>query len=199
MGVVIGTEPTGRWSRPVLRLLSLLVFAAIALTLLWVLAHREPLVEDWTLDRLIRAVWDGEVGTLTISGERVIAETASGARRQVGDLAGTSIIDLLRARGIPEELLSGITVVSVQPRGPIPWLLRWFFSLPIVILVLGLGGALVSRNLLVRKRFVLFIMAPALKRWRALTHRRLCAMWTWANVAQAGACANGASSTVRRI
>lgn len=69
----------------------------------------------------------------------MIVETKPGLRGQVRDTEGISIIELLRDRGIPEERLSELAILSLEPSGPLHWLLRWLWSLPIIILILGLA------------------------------------------------------------
>lgn len=145
MGVVISQKPW-RWREwPGVRLVLLLLAGLVMLTLSWFITYREPPSEDWTVGQLIRAVREGEVSRLHISGERVIVETKPGLRGQVRNSEGISIIELLRDRGVPEERLSALSILSVEPSGPWHWLLRWLWSLPIVILILGLGRKLVNR------------------------------------------------------
>jgi hypothetical protein len=117
----------------------------VVLTLSWVIVYREPPSEDWTLAQMARAVKEGEVRQLRISGERVIVETKPGLRGQVRDVEGVSIIELLRDQDVPEERLSDLSILSLEPSGPLHWLLRWSWSLPIIILILGLGGILANR------------------------------------------------------
>jgi hypothetical protein len=146
VGVVINQKPW-RWREwPGVRLVLLLLAGLVMLMLFWIITYREPPSEDWTLAQLTKAVRQGEVSHLHISGERVIVETKPGLRGQVRNAEGISIIELLRERGVPEERLSALSILSVAPSGPLHWLLRWLLSLPIVILILGLGRIWVNRR-----------------------------------------------------
>jgi hypothetical protein len=146
VGLVISQEPW-RWrERPGVRLVLVLLAGLVMLMLSWIIAYREPPSEDWTLAQLARAVREGEVSHLHISGERVIVETKPGLRGQVRNAEGISIIELLRERGVPEERLNALSIRSVDPSGPLHWLLRWLWSLPIIILILGLGRIWVDKR-----------------------------------------------------
>lgn len=145
MGVVISQKPSHWRELPGVRLVLVLLAGLVMLTLFWVIAYREPPTEDWTVGRLVRAVREGEVSRLHIAGELVSVETKPGLRGQVRNAEGISIIELLRDRGIPEERLSELSILSVEPSGPLHWVLRWLWSVPIIILILGLGGLLVNR------------------------------------------------------
>jgi hypothetical protein len=145
MGVVISQKPA-RWREfPGVRLVLVSLAGLVLLTLSWVIAYREPPSEDWSVGQLVGAVEEGEVSRLHISGERVIVETKPGLRGQIWNAEGISIIELLRDRGVPEERLSALSILSVEPSGPLHWLLRWLWSLPIIILILGIGRVLVNR------------------------------------------------------
>ena len=145
MGVVISRKPL-RWRElPGVRLVLLLLAGLVMLMLFWIITYREPPSEDWTVGQLVRTVREGEVSRLHISGERVIVETKPGLRGQIWNAEGISIIELLRDRGVPEERLSALSILSVEPSGPLHWLLRWLWSLPIIILILGIGRVLVNR------------------------------------------------------
>ena len=139
MGVVISQKPSRRREWPVVRLVLVSLAGLVALMLAWLIAYREPPSEDWTLAQLARAVREGEVSHLRISGERVIVETKPGLRGEVRNAEGISIIESLRELGVPEERLNALSIWSVDPSGPWHWLLRWLWSLPIIILILGLG------------------------------------------------------------
>jgi hypothetical protein len=146
MGVVISQKPS-RWRGwPGVRLVLISLVGLVLLMLSWVIAYREPPSEDWTLAQLARAVREGEVSHLRISGERVIVETKPGLRGEVRNVEGISIIEVLRELGVPEERLSGLSILNVEPSGPLHWLLRWLWSLPIVILALGIGRIWVNRR-----------------------------------------------------
>ena len=139
MGVVISQKPA-RWREfPGVRLVLVFLVGLVLLMLSWVIAYREPPSEDWTLAQLARAVREGEVSHLRISGERVTVETKPGLRGEVRNAEGISIIESLRELGVPEERLNALSIRSVDPSGPWHWLLRWLWSLPIIILILGLG------------------------------------------------------------
>jgi len=146
VGVVISQKPW-RWQEgPGVRLVLVSLAGLVMLALFWVIAYREPPSEAWTVGQLARAVKEGEVRQLRISGERVIVETQPGLRGLVRHTEGISIIELLRDRGVPEERLSELSILSVEPSGPLHWLLRWLWSLPIIILTLGIGRILVNRR-----------------------------------------------------
>jgi hypothetical protein len=146
VGVVISQKPW-RWREwPGVRLVPVFLAGLVVLALFWVIVYREPPSEDWTVGQLVGAVRDGEVSHLYISGERVIVETAPGVRGQIRNAEGISIIELLRERGVPEERLSELSILSFEPSGPLHWLLRWLWSLPIIILILGLGRMWVNRR-----------------------------------------------------
>ena len=145
IGVVISPKPFVWREGPGVRLVLLSLAGLVMLALWWVIGYRQPPSEDWTLAQMARAVKEGEVRQLRISGERVIVETKPGLRGQVRDVEGVSIIELLRDQDVPEERLSDLSILSVEPSGPLHWLLSWLWSLPIIILILGLGGKLVAR------------------------------------------------------
>lgn len=148
MGVVIGAKPSGWIERPVMRLALVSLAAAVLLAVYWLVAYREPAREDWTLAQLAEAVMAREVTSLQIRGEHVLVETTAGTLavvRKTGSARSASIADLLQEQGVSQERLSEFPIDEVAPAGPLGWVLKLLLSVPIVILVLGLGGKLINR------------------------------------------------------
>ena len=103
VGVVISQKTSRRREWPCVRLVLVSLAGLVMLALSWLIAYREPPSEDWTVGQLVRAVREGEVSHLHISGERVIVETKPGLRGEAQTAEGISIIELLRDQGVPQR------------------------------------------------------------------------------------------------
>ena len=140
MGTLVIAAPPD-WKKQLGLLLGLLLLVGgVALAASWVGGRLTQSGDVWTADQAARAIEQGTVKRVILRGNQLTVETRAGARAIVRQDTEGSIIDRLRSLDVPAERLSRIEGV-VEPAPVLPvWLSRWLWSIPIVILLLGIWG-----------------------------------------------------------
>ncbi len=143
MGVLVIAEPPD-WRKRLGLLLGLLLLAGVvALAASWAVGRLGQPSDIWTAGQVARAIEQGEVERLIVRGNEVTVETKDGVHALVRKEGEASILKGLRDMGVPEERLRDIEIVVAAPYPRFFDLVaRLFCGTPIVILLLGIGGAI---------------------------------------------------------
>jgi hypothetical protein len=146
--VVVINANRYRWGwRPGLLAALLLLAGLAAIASYEIIAHRITPAKEWTVAQLAQAVTEGQVTRLSLSNQRMLVETRAGLRALVRNTSGVSGIDLLKELGVAASQLNEIEIVAGEsaPRAGPGLLSVGLCSVPIVVLVLGIGGVLFFR------------------------------------------------------
>jgi hypothetical protein len=148
MGVVIRPQPLFWRGFSVRRFAFILLLTASIILVYLLVALRAPPLGEWSVAQLAHSIREGESKRLTLGDARGVAELTTGIRVIVSADAGQrSLIGSLLALGVTEEQLNAIEISHEEP-GPgfrLADVLKWLFSVPIVISVLGLGWVLFGK------------------------------------------------------